>query len=77
MSRVMRKPAYSICENKAVWYRPADQCLCFHYIDSSIPLLPKYEIFKPIAIFFGCTAWFVSDPVGNPKDRFSHDGLKK
>ena len=29
--------------------------------------------FKPLAIFDGCTAWFVSDMVGNPEDRFSHD----
>ena len=24
--------------------READQCLCFHYIDSTIPLLSKYKI---------------------------------
>ena len=24
-------------------------------------------------VFFGHTAWFVSDLVENPKDRFSHD----
>ena len=29
--------------------------------------------FKPLAIFCGCTAWFVSDQVGNPEDRFSHN----
>ena len=28
-----------ICENK-----DADQCLCFRYTDSTIPLLPIYEI---------------------------------
>ena len=28
--------------------------------------------FKPLAIFCNCTAWFVSDAFGNPKDRFSH-----
>ena len=35
--------------------------------------------FKPLAIFFGCTAWFVSDLVGNPKDRFvaAHLSLAK
>ena len=27
----------------------------------------------PIAIFCDCTARFVSDLVGNPEDRFSHD----
>ena len=29
--------------------------------------------FKPLAIFYGCTALFVSDLVRNPKDRFSHE----
>ena len=28
---------------------------------------------KPVAIFCGCTARFVSDPVGNPEDRVSYD----
>ena len=27
----------------------------------------------PLAIFSDCTAWFVSDLVGNPEDRFSHN----
>ena len=27
--------------------------------------------FKPLAIFCSLTAWFVSDLVGNPEDRFS------
>ena len=44
----MRKPAFCICENKGAdqlrGYREADQRLCFRYIDSTIPLLPKYEI---------------------------------
>ena len=37
-----------ICENKDAdqlrGNREADQRLCFRYIDSTIPLLPKYEI---------------------------------
>ena len=44
----MRKPAFSICENKAAdqlrGNREADQRLCFRYIDSTIPLLSKSEI---------------------------------
>ena len=45
MSHVMRKPAFCICENKdADQLRGYDQCLCFRYIDSTIPLLSKYEI---------------------------------
>ena len=48
MSRVVRKPAFCICENKDAdqlrGYREADQRLCFRYIDSTIPLLYKSEI---------------------------------
>ena len=48
LSRVVRKPAFSICENKDAdqlrGNREADQRLCFRYIDSTIPLLPTYEI---------------------------------
>ena len=46
MSRVMRKSAICICENKDADQLhgncTADQCLCLHYIDSTIPL-PKSE----------------------------------
>ena len=48
MSRVMRKPDFCICENKDAdqlrGNREADQRLCLHYTDSSIPQLPKSEI---------------------------------
>ena len=48
MSLVMRKPAFCICKNKDAdqlrGNREADQRLCFRYIDSTIPLLPIYEI---------------------------------
>ena len=48
MSRVVRKPASCICENKDAdqlrGNREADQRLCFRYRDSTIPLLPKCEI---------------------------------
>ena len=43
LSRVVRKPAFCICENKDTdqlcGNRTADQRLCFRYIDSTIPLL--------------------------------------
>ena len=76
MSRVVRKPAFCICENKDAdqlrgnceGNRKADQRLCFPYTDSTI-----IRNFKPLAIFCGCTAWFVSDLVGNPEDRFSQN----
>ena len=48
MGLVMRKQAFCICENKDAdqlrGNREADQRLCFRYTDSTIPLLPKYEI---------------------------------
>ena len=47
MSRVMRKPTICICEKDADQLRgnrEADQPLCFRYLDSTIPLLPKYKI---------------------------------
>ena len=48
MSHVVRKPAFCIWENKDAdqlcGNREADQRLCFRYIDSTIPLLSKYEI---------------------------------
>ena len=41
-------PLVCICENKDAdqlrGNREADQCLCFRYTDSAIPLLSKYEI---------------------------------
>ena len=44
----MRNPTFCICENKDAdqlrGYREADQRLCFHYIDSTIPLFSKSEI---------------------------------
>ena len=44
----MRKPTFCICENKDAdqlrGNREADQRLCFRYLDSTIPLLSKYEI---------------------------------
>ena len=54
--------------------RAAVQHICFCYIDSTIPLLPKFiRNSKPLAIFCIYTALFVLDLVGNPEDRFSRD----
>ena len=48
LSRVVRTPAFCIWENKDAdqlrGNREADQRLCFRYVDSTIPLVPKYEI---------------------------------
>ena len=71
LSRVVRKPAYCICENKDADQlrgdREADQRFCFRYTDSTI------RNFKPLVIFCDCTARFVSNLVGNPEDRFSQN----
>ena len=74
----MRKPAGCICEN-----RDADQLRGNHEADRSAPLISPQGYynpsttyirnFKPIATFCGCTDRFVSDLVGNPEDRFSHN----
>ena len=66
MSRVVRKQAFCICENKDAdqvrgnW--EADQRLCFRYTDSIIPLLPKCEIssLKPYSVIVQlglCRTW--------------------
>ena len=77
MSCVMRRPAFCICENKGAdqlrRHRTAYQGLCFRYIGSTIPLLPKSENFKPQTTFCGSTTQFVLDLVGNAEDRFSHN----
>ena len=72
MSRIMRKPAFCICENEGAdqlhGNHAADQRLCFS-------LYVKYNLrkFMPPAICCGCTARFVSDLLGNPENRFSLD----
>ena len=73
MSRLVRKPAFCICENKDADQlsddREADQHLYFCYIDSTSLyfLNPKFQASRR---FCDCTARFVSDLVGNPEDRF-------
>ena len=48
LSPVVRKPAFCLCENKGADQLhsncAADQRLCFRYSDSTLPLLPKFEI---------------------------------
>ena len=54
----------------------ADQRLYFHFIDSSIPVLPTCKSmdsqFQTYIYLLWCTARFVSDLLGNPEDRFSN-----
>ena len=73
MSRVMRKPVFCICENKDAdqlrGNREADQRICFRYTDSTIPLLPIYEILslKPSSVFEQpglCRTWSETPKTG-------------
>ena len=68
---------FCIYENKGVdqmgGNHKADELLCSRYIESTLPLLPKSKISNLSAIFCGCTAQYVSDLMGIPKDMFSHD----
>ena len=57
MSCIMRKPAFCICE------KGADLRLCFRYIDSTFPLLPKSKIanllLSSVAVQLGlCPTWW-------------------
>ena len=73
----MRKPAFGIFKNKGTEQLrrnlAADHRLCFCYKDSTVPLLPKSKISSLLIIFCGGTTRLMSDLVGNPEDRFSHD----
>ena len=77
MSHVLRKPVSAIWEQQrsrsACASMQSDQRLC-------CSLLRQYNIhtcyiqnFKTLASFCSWAGWFVSYPVRNPKDRFSHD----
>ena len=48
VSRIMRKSDFCLCENKGADQLcsncEADQLLCFHYTDNTIPLLYKSKI---------------------------------
>ena len=50
----------------------------FRYIDSTHynPSTSQIRNFKPLTIFSGRATRFVSDLVGNPDDRFSHDAAQ-
>ena len=63
---IVRKPAFCMCENKGADQlydnRTADHRLCFRYINSTIPLLPKSEIlslypllllYRPVCVGLG------------------------
>ena len=78
----MRKSAFCICENKDAdqlrGNREADQRLCFRYLDSTIPLLPKSEISSllpsSIAVQPGlCRTWSDTPKTGFLRRRLIFD----
>ena len=85
MNLVMRKPDFCtcICENKDAdqlrGSHEADQRLCFRYTDSTISLLPKYEItsFLPcyVAVQPGlCGTWSETPKTGFLTTRLIYQG---
>ena len=68
----MRTPAFGICGNwpkSAARLSQADQRLCFRYIDSTIPLLPKSKIssLEPSSVAKQsglCQTWSVTPKTG-------------
>ena len=66
LSCVIRKPDFCKFENKGVDQLCGDQRLCFRYINSKIPLLPKFKISSLVCAGPG-------QLVGNHEDRFSCD----
>ena len=79
MSRIMRKPAFCICVKKGT-----DQLcgsvqlisaivLASYIVQSFYFLNPKFQASNNLLKFCGCTARFLSDLVGNPKNRFSRN----
>ena len=64
----MRKTAFCICENKDA------EISAFVFATQTVQsLYLLHPNFKSLAIFYGCTARFVFDLVGNSEDRFSHN----
>ena len=72
----MGKPTICICENKDAdqlrGNREADQCLCFRYSDSTIPLLLKSEI-STSSSFLCMYRSVCVGPVRKPHCWFSHE----
>ena len=70
-----RKPAFLICKNtvadQVYGNRAANQRLCFRYIDSTIPLLPKSEISSLLPSSVALQSCLCR--TSNPEDALSHD----
>ena len=66
----MRKPFFLHVRKQVIW-QLISALFSLHRLYN--PSTSYAGNFKPLAIFCGCTARFVSDLVGNPQDRFSHN----
>ena len=77
VSHVMRKPAFCICDNKGAdqlhGIRTADQRLCFCYIESTIPLLPRSELSSLSHLLWLHSPVCVGPGQETPKTSFSGD----
>ena len=73
----MRKQTFCICENKGAdqlrSHCEADQCICFRYMDSMIPLLStsKNSSLLPCSVLLQLILWH--QPVPKPQCLLSHD----
>ena len=76
INTVVREPVFSYAKIKA-----QISCTVNMQLISAFAFLSKIveslyflsRDFKHLTFFCGCTAWFMLDLVGKPKDRFSHD----
>ena len=71
----MRKPAKQGAD-QLHGDRAADQGLCLSYLDRTISLVSLSEILRPLAIFCGYSARFVSTLIENMKTGFHVMRLK-
>ena len=74
MSRVLRKPAFCICENKDADQLREAFVFATQIVQSLYLLYPK---FQASSHFCNCTPRFVSDQVVKPVCWFSHDWAQK
>ena len=75
----MKSPVFAYVKTQAQISCVVTSCMVTAQLISAFVFVTKivqspfFLHFKPLAIFCDCTVWFVSDLVGNPEDRFSHD----
>ena len=73
MCAVSRENLLFACVKTKVKILPTQLIIAFAFATHIIQPLYLSPKFQALAIFCGCTDQFVSDLIGYPKDRFSHD----